>query len=45
MQAGVRQYEVTEGLNDSPKFIDALARLVIGKLEAGGENRANTAAA
>ena len=45
MEAGVRQYEVTEGLNDSPRFIDALARLVVGKLEAGAENRANTAAA
>ena len=45
MEAGVRQYEVTEGLNESPKFIDALARLVIGKLEPSGEDRANTAAA
>ena len=45
MEAGVRQYEVTEGLNESPKFIDALARLVMGKLEAGGESRANKATA
>lgn len=27
--AGVVQYEVTEGLNDSPKFVDALAQLVV----------------
>ena len=27
-EAGVKQYEVTTGLNDSPLFIDALARLV-----------------
>ena len=45
MEAGVRQYEVTEGLNESPKFIDALARLVIGKLEAGKEGIANKAMA
>jgi ferrochelatase len=36
MEKGVHQYEVTEGLNDSPIFIDALARLVIEKL--GVEN-------
>jgi ferrochelatase len=29
--AGVKQYEVMTGLNDSPIFIDALARLVIEK--------------
>ncbi len=29
--AGVEQYEVTTGLNDSPLFIDALARLVFEK--------------
>ena len=29
---GVVQYEVTEGLNDSPKFIDALAELVFEKV-------------
>jgi ferrochelatase len=29
--AGVEQYEVTTGLNDSPIFIDALARLVFEK--------------
>jgi protoporphyrin/coproporphyrin ferrochelatase len=28
---GVRRYEVTEGLNDSPKFIQALAELVFEK--------------
>ena len=31
-QSGVVQYEVAEGLNDSPKFIDALAELVFEKL-------------
>ena len=31
-ERGVIQYEVTEGLNDSPKFIDALAELVFEKL-------------
>ncbi len=25
----IRQFEMTEGLNDSPKFIDALAKLVL----------------
>ena len=30
-EAGVVQYEVTTGLNDSPLFIDALARLVFEK--------------
>jgi protoporphyrin/coproporphyrin ferrochelatase len=28
-QLGFRQFEMTEGLNDSPKFIDALAQLVL----------------
>lgn len=32
-EKGVGQYEVTEGLNYSEKFIDALAQLVLGKLE------------
>ena len=32
-EAGVEQFEVTEGLNYSEKFIDALALLVIQKLE------------
>lgn len=31
-EAGVEQYEVTTGLNDSPLFIDALARLVFEKV-------------
>ena len=31
-EAGVEQYEMTEGLNDSPTFIDALANLVFEKL-------------
>jgi ferrochelatase len=31
-ERGVTQYEVTEGLNDSPKFIDALAELVSEKI-------------
>lgn len=35
-EAGVRQYEVTEGLNGSPKFIQALAELVFEK--AGVQN-------
>ncbi len=32
-EAGVEQFEVTEGLNYSPKFIDALAQLVFQKAE------------
>ncbi|HEY2847865.1 MAG TPA: ferrochelatase [Pyrinomonadaceae bacterium] len=31
-EAGIEQYEVTEGLNDSPTFIDALAGIVYEKL-------------
>lgn len=31
-ERGVLQYEVTEGLNDSPKFIEALAELVFAKV-------------
>lgn len=31
-ERGVIQYEVTEGLNDSPKFINALAKLVFEKV-------------
>jgi len=36
-EAGVRQYEVTEGMNDSPTFINALADLVTEQMtdEAG----------
>jgi ferrochelatase len=30
-EAGVEQYEVTTGLNDSPRFIEALAQLVFEK--------------
>ncbi|HST13120.1 MAG TPA: ferrochelatase [Terriglobales bacterium] len=33
---GIQQFEMTAGLNDSPKFIDALAHLV---LEASGQSR------
>ncbi len=44
-EADVRQYEVTEGLNDAPKFIDALAQLVVEKLGANEGDRTNTAAA
>jgi protoporphyrin/coproporphyrin ferrochelatase len=36
-ERGVTQYEVTEGLNDSPKFIDALAELVFEKIGASRE--------
>lgn len=42
-EAGVRQYEVTTGLNDSPIFIDALATLVFEK--AGVAEAAETSAA
>lgn len=31
---GIRQFEMTPGLNDSPKFIQALAELVLDKLTA-----------
>jgi ferrochelatase len=34
-ERGVIQYEVTEGLNDSPKFIEALTELVLDKLGTG----------
>lgn len=36
MEAGVRQYEVTEGLNDSPTFIQALADLVAERMKVEG---------
>ncbi|HEX3102305.1 MAG TPA: ferrochelatase, partial [Pyrinomonadaceae bacterium] len=42
-QAGVEQYEVTTGLNDSPLFIDALASLVFEKV--GVTESAETSAA
>lgn len=32
LNKGVRQFEVTEGLNDSAKFVEALAELVLEKL-------------
>ena len=35
-ERGVTQYEVTEGLNDSPKFIDALAKLLFESAGAEG---------
>ncbi|MDQ3798116.1 MAG: ferrochelatase [Acidobacteriota bacterium] len=41
--AGVEQFEVTVGLNDSPKFIDALAQLVWQKLEQENGKRATAA--
>ena len=40
---GVEQYEVTTGLNDSPLFIDALARLVFDKVGFWGADKASTA--
>jgi len=43
MQAGVEQFEVTLGLNDSPVFIDALAQLVFEKAEISAEPQASTA--
>ena len=42
-KSGVEQYEVTEGLNDSAKFIEALASLVM--TEAGYQLAASTGAA
>ena len=36
-ERGVTQYEVTEGLNDSPKFIDALAELVFEQIGVRGD--------
>jgi ferrochelatase len=43
-EAGIEQYEVTTGLNDSPIFIDALATLVFEKLGVSEETQAATAA-
>ena len=37
MEAGVEQYEVIEGLNDSPMFIEALAQLVFEKVGVSGD--------
>lgn len=43
-QVGVEQFEVTEGLNDSPMFIEALAQLVFEKVGADtGENVSSAA--
>ena len=42
--AGVEQYEVTTGLNDSPIFIDALAQLVFEKVGLPIEQTASGAA-
>jgi len=44
MQAGVVQFEVTTGLNDSPLFIDALAKLVFEKAGVSSEPLTSTAA-
>ena len=44
MQAGVEQFEVTLGLNDSPIFIDALAQLVFEKAGVTEEPHASMAA-
>lgn len=41
-EKGVEQFEVTEGLNYSPKFIDALAQLVFQKAENFEEKSATT---
>lgn len=43
MQAGVEQFEVTLGLNDSSKFIDALAQLVFEKVGVESKKRGATA--
>ncbi len=45
MEKGVHQYEVTEGLNDSPLFIDALADLVLKKLGVADADRGRRASA
>jgi ferrochelatase len=44
MQAGVEQFEVTLGLNDSPVFVDALAQLVFERAGVAGEATASGAA-
>jgi ferrochelatase len=43
-EAGVEQYEVTTGLNDSPKFIEALSELVLTHLGRETEQQASGAA-
>jgi ferrochelatase len=40
-EAGVEQYEVTTGLNDSPIFIDSLAQLVFEKVGAASKAAVN----
>jgi ferrochelatase len=42
-EAGVEQYEMTEGLNDSPTFIEALANLVFEKLGIDAQEKGATA--
>ncbi len=42
-EAGVEQYELTEGLNDSPTFIDAMANLVFEKLGLDAQKKGATA--
>lgn len=44
MEAGVEQYEVTTGLNDSPLFIEALSQLVFEKAGVSTEAAASGAA-
>jgi ferrochelatase len=41
-EAGVERFEVTEGLNDSEIFIDALARLVFDKAGVAGAREASS---
>ena len=43
-EAGVEQYEVTTGLNDSPRFIEALSHLVLAHIGAGSAEQASGAA-
>ena len=45
MEQGVSQYEVSEGLNDSPLFIDALAELVLKKMGVTDADRGRMASA
>ena len=42
-EKGVEQYEVIEGLNDSPAFIDALSQLVTEKVKLPAERAAGAA--
>ena len=42
--AGVEQYEITTGLNDSPTFIDALSQLVLAHVGRDAERQASGAA-